>query len=151
MTPLSPDDRVLLDAARTATLATIDPAGRSRLVPICFVVADEVVDGLVLWSPIDEKPKRTGDPTDMARVRDVLARPHVTLLVDRWSEDWTELRWLRLAGRAVLVGPDPLDATLREVIATLRAKYPPYRDHALERRPMLRIAIDVVVGWAAAG
>ena len=39
--------------ARTATLGTIAEDGRPRLVPICFVL-----DGDVLFTPIDEKPKQ---------------------------------------------------------------------------------------------
>lgn len=105
----------------------------------------------MLWSPIDDKPKRTVDPRSLARVRDVVARPDVTLLVDRWSEDWSELAWLRVVGRAALVDPDPENGALGAVIAALRAKYPPYGDHDLERRPMLRIAIESVVRWSASG
>lgn len=150
MTLPTEGDRAFLDAARTATLATIDSDGHPRLVPICFVVADEG-GALMLWSPIDDKPKRSADPRALARVRDILARPDVTLLVDRWSEDWSELRWLRLAGRATLLEPDPADARVRDVIAALRTKYPQYEHHDLERRPMLRVVIASVVPWSASG
>ena len=51
-------------------------------------------------SPLDEKPKRSADPHDLARVRDVLARPAVSLLVHRWDEDWSRLGWVRLDGLA---------------------------------------------------
>ena len=128
----------MLATARTATLATVARDGRGRLVPICFVVIDDV-----LWSPIDEKPKSTSDPRSLARVRDIEARPDVTVLVERWSEDWTELAWLRFNGRAELVGPVPA------VVNALRAKYPQYATHDLEHRPMLRISIDSASGWAA--
>ena len=141
---LSGGQRDLLATARRATLATIDPRGRPRLVPICFVVVD---DGgrTVLVSPLDEKPKAGADPLDLARVRDIAARPDVTVLVDRWSEDWTELAWLRCAGRAAIVPVgDPA------VIATLRAKHPQYTSHDLEHRPSIRIEIESVVGWGIA-
>ena len=105
----------------------------------------------MLWTPIDDKPKRSVDPRSLARVRDVEARPDVTVLVDRWSEDWAELAWLRVAGLATLVDPDPEDERLRDVIACLRAKYLPYVEHDLERRPMLQIAIESVVRWSASG
>lgn len=142
-------DRAFLDGARTATLATIDPKGRPRLVPICFIVTD-LGGACHLWSPIDDKPKRSTDPRSLARVRDVVARPDVTLLLDRWSEDWSGLAWLRVVGRAALVDPDTADAgALGSIIDALRSKYPQYREHDLERRPMLRIAIDSVVRWSA--
>lgn len=104
-----------------------------------------------MWSPIDDKPKRTADPRALARVRDILVRPGVTVLVDRWSEAWSELAWLRVVGRATFVDPDSEDERLGAVIAALRAKYLPYGEHDLERRPMLRIAIESVVRWSASG
>ena len=131
-------DLDFLDAARTATLATIGPHSRARLVPICFVVIDDVV-----WTPIDEKPKSTADPRGLARVRDIEAWPDVTLLVDRWSEDWSELAWLRVRGRAELVGP------VQAVVDALRVKYAQYADHDLEHRPMLRIDVVSASGWSA--
>ena len=141
MTPLSPAEQGLLTSARTATLATIAPDGRPRLVPVCFVLAE---DGTRLWIALDEKPKSIADPRDLARVRDVLARPEVTMLVDRWSEDWTGLAWLRLAGRASLVEPADVPAG---IVASLRAKYPQYATHALESRPMLAVAIESRTSW----
>ena len=81
--------------ARTATLGTIADDGRPRLVPICFVL-----DGDVLVTPIDEKPKNATDPRQLARIRDIERRADVTVLVDRWDEDWHHLAWLRIDGRA---------------------------------------------------
>lgn len=133
-------ERDLLAEARRATLATIDATGRPRLVPICFVAV-----GDVLWSPIDEKPKSTADPLALARVRDVRARPDVSVLVDRWSEEWSELAWLRVDGRAELVGSG------QAVVEALRAKYPQYAEHDLEHRPMLRISIMQATSWLATG
>ena len=135
---LTPAERDLLAGARRATLATIDPDGRPRLVPICFVEIDDV-----LWSPVDEKPKTTSDPRALARVRDIQARPDVTVLVDRWSEDWAELAWLRIDGRAALVGS--VDA----VVEALRVKHPQYADHDLEHRPLIRISIEHATSWFA--
>ena len=138
---LTPADRRLLAAARTATLATVDGEGRPRLVPVCFVLLHGVV-----WTPLDEKPKAVADVRSLARVRDIVERPAVTLLVDRWSEDWSELAWLRLAGSARLVEPDLVPGS---VLVALRAKYPQYRDHDLERRPMIRISIERATSWLA--
>ncbi len=138
---LTPADRKLLAAARTATLATIDGDGRPRLVPVCFVLLDGVV-----WTPLDEKPKAVADVRSLASVRDIDERPAVTLLVDRWSEDWSELAWLRLAGSARLV--EPADVPVA-VIASLRAKYPQYRDHDLERRPTIAMTIERATRWSA--
>lgn len=123
---------------RRATLATIGPDGRPRLVPVCFVLIDDVV-----WSPLDEKPKSVDDVRSLARVRDILERQTVTLLVDDWSEDWSQLGWVRIDGRAAVVESEPM------AVAALRAKYPQYADHDLESRPMIRIEIEGVRSWAA--
>ena len=137
---LSPAERDLLADARRAILGTIDPDGRPRLVPVCFVVVEDV-----LWTPLDEKPKTVADPRALARVRDIEERPEVALLVDRWSEDWTDLAWLRLEGRAVLVEP-PLPTAILEA---LLARYPQYASHDLRARPAIRIQIERVITWVA--
>ena len=134
-------ERAFLDAARTAILATIDPVGRPRLVPICFVVEERRV-----LSPLDEKPKAGDDPRTLARIRDILDRPAVQLLVQRWDEDWSKLGWLRLDGHARLLEPEDVAPG---TIAALRAKYPQYAFHRLEDRPMLAIDIERMRAWGA--
>ena len=68
----------------------------------------------------------------------------MTLLVDRWSEDWSSLGWLRVYGHAEMI--ETADAA---VVAALRAKYPQYADHDLESRPLIRITIDRTTSWDA--
>jgi PPOX class probable F420-dependent enzyme len=138
---LSGPERALLAEARRATLATIARDGRPRLVPICFVLLDDV-----LWSPLDEKPKAVDDVRVLARVRDIQERPEVGVLVDRWSEDWTALAWVRVGGRAALVEADQVPVAVADA---LRLKYPQYLDHDLEHRPMIAIAIQRATSWAA--
>ncbi len=130
-----------LDEARTAVLATISPDDRARTVPVCFVIGVAPDDTPAIYSPIDDKPKATADPLDLARVRDVAARPTASLLVHHWDEDWTQLGWLRIEGTARVTEARP------EVIAALRAKYAQYADHRLESRPMIEITIERVVSW----
>ena len=101
MTPLTARELELLSGARRAVMATIAPDGAPRLVPITFVFSDGVI-----YTALDEKPKSVADPRDLARVHDIEARPRVSVLVDSWSEDWSELGWLRLSGTARLIGPD---------------------------------------------
>lgn len=137
---MTPPERALLAEARRATLATIAQDGRPRLFSICFVVVDDHV-----WSPLDEKPKAVDDPRDLARVRDIVRDPRVTLLIDRWSEDWSELAWVRLDGTATLVEPPLPDG----VVKALLARYPQYASHDLPTRPALRIELQRVVSWRA--
>jgi PPOX class probable F420-dependent enzyme len=140
-----------LGAARTAVLATIEGGGLPRLVPICFVVADR--PRLVVYSPLDEKPKRVADTRQLARIRDILERPEVALLVDRWAEDWNRLGWLRLQGIADLVEPGDAAAADEHgtAVAALRRKYTQYEAHRLEERPLIRIVIERSRSWGNLG
>ncbi len=151
-TILRPTAQALLVSARRGVLATVDPDGRPRLVPVCYALAaDEATPGrLILYTPLDEKRKRVSDPHLLARVRDLIARPQVTLLVDCWDEDWRRLAWLRLEGTAVLL--EPAGETRPEhvaAVAALRAKYPQYAHQDLEARPVIRVAVSGVLGWQA--
>ena len=149
---LSADKRAFLAAARTAALATIAPDGSPRLVPVCFALVDAAdVTEPVIYTPLDDKPKRVGDPRELARVRDILARPDVSLLVDRWSEDWTHLGWLRIRGRASLLEPGDAPDEHAAAVAALRARYPQYADHHLEDRPIIRIAVVATRSWGSVG
>ena len=149
---LSPTERAFLEAARSATLATIAPDGRPRLVPICFVAgAVEPGHSSRIYSPIDEKPKATTEPAALARLRDLRARPRAAILAERWSEDWAQLGWLRLDVEGELLPPGPdQDAERAIAIERLRAKYPQYLGHRLEELPLLRFVVTGVTGWAAA-
>jgi PPOX class probable F420-dependent enzyme len=134
----------LLRSARRAVLATIRPDGRPRLVPIAYAVADDA-DTPLIYSAIDEKPKVVSDPHRLARVRDIIERPQVSLMVDRWAEDWTRLAWLRLDGRAQLLEPGA--AGHAGALAMLRERYPQYVAQRLEERPLLAITVESVAGW----
>jgi len=146
---LSAEQRAFVAGARSATLATISPSGRPRLVPICFVVGDDAPDGRPrIYSPLDEKPKRSDEPRDLARVQDLLVLPEATLLVDRWSEDWTRLGWVRLDCRGELLEPEPREREEHAAaVVALRTKYAQYADQRIEDRPVIRLTVDRVVAW----
>jgi len=124
-------------AARVARFASVDPAGRLHVVPICFAL-----DGETLVSAVDAKPKASGRPQ---RLANVCASPDVALLVDEYDEDWSRLWWVRLRGRARVVGADP---ERRAALALLAAKYPQYRE---EPPPGPAIVVELTEwrGWAA--
>lgn len=78
-------------------MSTSAADGSAHAVPVVFAyVGDEIV------SPIDHKPK-SGQV--LARVKNLARDDRVTLLIDRWDEDWTKLGWLMVRGRAT-VDPD---------------------------------------------
>ena len=137
---LAPDEaRSRLAAARVARLATVDGRGAPHLVPVTFAAAgDRIV------TAVDHKPKRT---TDLARLRNLRARPRVCILADHYEERWNALWWVRADGVArVLAGAE--DAAEREeALDLLAAKYPPYR----LRRPegaVISVAVERWTGWA---
>ena len=78
--------------ARVGRLATIGADGRPHLVPICFAL-----EGDVLYSAVDEKPKRS---KRLQRLENIRNRPDVAVLVDHYDEDWERLWWVRLEGTA---------------------------------------------------
>lgn len=118
--------------ARSATLATIGPTG-PHLVPIVFaVLGDRII------SAVDHKPKRT---TQLRRLDNIAADPRVSVLADRYSEDWTRLWWVRADGRAGVIAA--ADATAE--IDALAMKYEHYR----ERRPHGAVIIVQVDRWRA--
>jgi PPOX class probable F420-dependent enzyme len=129
--------RELVAAARVGRLATVSPDGRLHLVPICFVLA-----GDVLYSAVDEKPKRS---RRLQRLENVRARPHVAVLVDHYEEEWSRLWWVRLrgTGRVVEHGPE-FEASL----GLLAEKYEQYGQQP-PGGPVLAIRIDEWRGWSA--
>jgi PPOX class probable F420-dependent enzyme len=149
---LSPDERAFLAASRDAVLATLDPDGLPRLVPICFVVGetDDKLGRPLLYTPIDEKPKISSDPRKLARMRDLLVLPTAVVLVDRWDEDWSRLAWLRIYGRAEILEPQPHEVEEHAwAVKALRAKHEQYRSQKLEGRPIIRLTIDRARSWGA--
>ncbi len=126
-----------LVAARVARLATTDPDGRPNLVPIVFAI-----DGETLYSAVDRKPKRS---PRLRRIENARARPEVTVLVDRYSEDWGRLWWIRLRGRARVLDDGNERA---HALLLLREKYPQYRAEPPEG-PVLAVDVTEVREWTS--
>jgi PPOX class probable F420-dependent enzyme len=140
---LAPDEaRSRLAAARVARLATVDERGAPHLVPITFAAARDRI-----LSAVDHKPKRT---TELARLRNLRARPRVCILADHYEERWEALWWVRADGVArILTGA--ADAAEREqALDLLAAKYPPYRVHRPEGA-VISVAVERWTGWAWTG
>lgn len=139
-------ERAALEAARVGRLATADAEGRPHVVPVCYALLDGDDGPTRLVTPIDEKPKAAAPP-DLRRVRDVRANPRVAVVVDRYTEDWDRLWWVQVRGTAVVRPPD--DDRHAAAVDALRARYGQYRDHALERRPVIAVTPGSVGSWGA--
>lgn len=142
-------ERAFVEQARRAILATIALDGRPRPVPICFVLD---VMHPILYSPLDEKQKDLDDPRLLTRVLDIRRDPRVSVLVDRWDEDWSRLGWVRMTGHASLLEPEGDELIDHQiVVAMLRLRYEPYWEHDLETRPIIRVRIERTTSWGAIG
>jgi PPOX class probable F420-dependent enzyme len=119
-----------------ARLGLLDDSGAPRVLPVTFAVAEDRV-----WSAVDDKPKRTGEPS---RVRWLRARPRAALTVDRYADDWAQLAWVQLLGEVTVV--DVGDGA--EGLAALVARYAPYRERA-PRGPLLQLSVERALWWRA--
>jgi PPOX class probable F420-dependent enzyme len=129
--------RRLVSRAPVGRLATVRSDGRPHVVPICFVITDDVV-----YSAVDEKPKRH---QRLQRVSNITATGTASLLVDEYDEDWSRLWWVRLDGKARLVGNT---AEAERAIRSLTNKYPQYREQP-PSGPVLAVDVQRWVGWSA--
>jgi len=127
----------LIDEQRVGRLGLIDDQDRPRVLPVTYAL-----EGGSIWSAIDRKPKRAGEP---ARLRYLRRRPEAALTVDRYSDDWEELAWVQVLGRIALLDIGAAPAAL----AALAARYPPYRE-APPPGPLLQLTPGRLLYWRAA-
>ena len=121
-------------AARVARLATVGRDGAPHLVPITFALV-----GDVLYSAVDAKPKRH---SRLQRLANIEHEPRVSVLVDRYDDDWTVLWWVRADGVARVL---PSSAA---ALAALAGKYPQYRS-APPPGPFVEIQVHRWAAWSA--
>jgi PPOX class probable F420-dependent enzyme len=121
-----------------ARMASSGPDGKPHIVPITFAI-----DGQVMYFAVDAKPKRTAD---LKRLRNIAANPAVSILVDHYEDDWKNLWWVRLDGRArILSEHDEIERALD----LLAARYLQYRTNR-PNGPVVAVAIERTSGWSAA-
>jgi PPOX class probable F420-dependent enzyme len=129
---------------RVGRLGTADPSGQPMVVPICYAW-----DGSTLFSALDAKPK-TRPGSDLKRVRNIKENAKVSVVIDRYDEDWSQLEYAILQGEARLVthGED-----FSRGADLLLDKYPQYRAMGLDRREglMIVVAPSKVTHWAFRG
>lgn len=129
--------RELFGTRPVARMATVSPAGQPHVVPVCFVVAGDLIH-----TAVDSvKPK---GPGRLARVRNLAAHPALSLVVDHYEDDWTRLWWARADGTARLLEGD--EPEVADALKRLRDRYPIYRnDPALG--PLVAIDVARWSGW----
>jgi PPOX class probable F420-dependent enzyme len=135
---LPPLVRTFLEQQRVGHLATMSRGGEPHVVPVCYAVADDTI-----YTPIDEKPKQPG--RTLRRVRNIEETGRAALVVDRYDEDWTQLGWVLLRGRAELLAPGSPEQA--RAVELLRQRYPQYRTMRLETQSMIALRIERVSVW----
>lgn len=130
---LSPGERAFIERAAVGRLATVGDDGTPHVVPICFVLFDGR-----FYSVVDEKPKRG---TRLQRLRNIESTARAALVIDHYSDDWSELAWVMVRGPAAVLKES---AEHRAAIGALREKYPQYHTMALDDRPVIRLTPERV-------
>jgi PPOX class probable F420-dependent enzyme len=118
-------------------LATAGADGRPHLVPCTFAVdgSGRIVIG------IDNKPKASAN---LRRLRNISENPRVSLLVDHYADDWTQLWWVRADGTAAVAAAGAEQAGHWDL---LRARYPQYEGQVLVG-PVIVVTVERWSGWA---
>jgi len=119
----------------------VDAEYGSHIVPICFVY-----DGKVFYSAVDRKPKRVS-PERLARLRHIRASPQIALIIDEYHEDWEQLWYVLVGGKAKLI-PKSAHQERARAIRQLRARYPQYAAAMLpDDSPVIRITPERITSW----
>jgi coenzyme F420-0:L-glutamate ligase/coenzyme F420-1:gamma-L-glutamate ligase len=132
-----------IQTQRVARLATADRAGQPHVVPVCFAI-----DNNSLYTALDDKPKRV-EPWRLKRVRNILQNPQVALVLDHYSEDWSDLAYVLIRGTADLL--DVGQEEHQRAIFRLRDRYEQYCAMSIEEQPVIAIRPTSVVAWGAVG
>ncbi|WP_375482031.1 TIGR03668 family PPOX class F420-dependent oxidoreductase [uncultured Mycobacterium sp.] len=131
------DPKARFAQAPVARLATVTPSGMPHLVPVVFALRDDVI-----YTAVDAKPKST---QRLRRLANIESNPQVSMLVDHYSDDWTQLWWVRVDGVAAI----HRDGDARQTgYQLLRAKYAQYQSVSLDG-PVIAVAVQRWASWRA--
>ena len=92
---------------------------------------------------LDRKPKRTS-LTRLKRVKNILANPQASLLVDHYQEDWKGLWYILVSGVADLLVEGDERAEAEDA---LRGKYRQYREMDIAENPVIKLTPRSVAVW----
>ena len=129
----------LIKGTKVARLATLDQKSNPYVVPVVFVFYENS-----FFIPLDEKTK-TVNPRKLKRVKNIEKNPNVTLLIDRYQNDWKKLFFLMIHGKATLI--DEKNSKLRDKIHKLLiSKYPQYKKIGIGNS-CIRIKPQRMIHW----
>lgn len=131
------DPKVRFTQSPVARLATVTPDGIPHLVPVVFAVGHDAI-----YTAVDAKPKTT---QRLRRLTNIENNPQVSLLVDHYADDWTQLWWVRVDGAATIHRDG---AVMHIAYRLLRAKYAQYQSIPLNG-PVIAVAVRRWSSWHA--
>ena len=135
---LSQIEEAFLARSRIARLATADRDGAPHVVPVCFVIA-----GQTLYIAIDEKPK-SRPASQLKRLKNIAENAQTAVVVDHYSEDWSQLGWVMLRGKAEILADGVEHTSAQEILKT---RYPQLRAMNIASQPVIALRIDRVTSW----
>ncbi|HEY0753614.1 MAG TPA: TIGR03668 family PPOX class F420-dependent oxidoreductase [Ktedonobacteraceae bacterium] len=127
---------------RVARLATSDAAGHPAVVPVCYAW-----DGQHFFIALDEKPKSVA-AHKLKRVRNIEARHEASLLIDQYSDDWSQLAYILIYAQAEIVAPD--HSLHPHALSLVRERYVQYRTMELETLPVIALTPTRISSWGSA-
>ena len=131
----------LFAKAPVAVLSTVGVNGAPHAVPVVFALR-LVGDQATIYTAVDAKRKTTHR---LRRLANIAANPRVSLLVDHYDADWTELWWVRADGVAAV---HESGEEMAIGYAALRREYPQYERVALDG-PVVSVVVTRWSSWHA--
>ncbi len=117
---LNQKTKALIKGAKVARLATVDQKSHPYVVPVVFVFHENSI-----FIPLDEKVK-TVNARKLKRVKNIEKNPNVTLLIDKYQNNWKKLFFLMIHGKATVI--DGKNSKLMDKVHKLLiSKYPQYK------------------------
>jgi PPOX class probable F420-dependent enzyme len=131
------DAAAMFAESPVAMLATSTPEGVPHIVPVVFAVHGDVV-----YTAVDAKRKST---RRLRRLSNIEANPRVSMLVDHYDDDWSQLWWVRADGEAAI---HYSGEEMASGYALLRKKYVQYQRIALDG-PVVTVDVKRWSSWQA--
>jgi PPOX class probable F420-dependent enzyme len=135
---LSDVERLFLNDRKVAHLATADRDAIPHVVPVCFAIFN-----CTLYVTIDAKPKRSFS-APLKRLKNIAQNSAVAVVVDRYDDDWGQLGWIMLRGRAEILADGKEHDRAQSL---LRSRYPQLIGMPIAQLPVIAVRIASATSW----